>query len=334
MNSQQIAHNLSKWYQKNKRDLPFRETNDPYRIWISEIMAQQTQISQLLPYYQRWITLWPTIESLAQASIDEVNKAWEGLGYYRRASHILKTSQILVQQYAGQFPKTHAEILSLPGIGPYTAGAICSIAYELPTAAVDGNVIRVLSRWLGDDADFSKIANKRKLETMIEEFMLYQQPSVINQALMELGALVCTFRNPSCAACPLRHSCKAYQSNEIEKYPFQKPKKEKVIEHYRVFLHIQDHQLLISNDDRDGLMKGFVRLPQIKEDFIPFKQARFISQNKHVFSHKIWQMDVYEVFEPLKKLSSTQYIPIQEIEDYAWITAHKKILLDYLANNS
>ncbi len=334
MNTQQVALSLSKWYHKNQRLLPFRETKDPYRIWISEIMAQQTQINQLLPYYQRWMVLWPTIESLSLATLDEVNKAWEGLGYYRRATYILKTSQILVQKYNGLFPKTHAEILSLPGIGPYTAGAICSIAYEEPIAAVDGNVIRVLSRWLADEADFSKIANKRRLETIVEEFMLYQQPSVINQALMELGALVCTFRNPVCTSCPLNNTCKAYQSNQVEKYPFQKPKKEKVVEHYRVFLHIQDNQLLISNDDHDGLMKGLVRLPQIKEDLIPFKQARLISQNKHVFSHKIWQMDVYEVFEPIKKLPFTQFIPIQEIEDHAWITAHKKILLNYLGNHS
>ncbi len=333
MNYFEVAKNLVDWFKKNHRKLPFRETKDPYAIWISEIMAQQTQIVQLLPYYQRWMQQWPTIEALAKANLTEVNKAWEGLGYYSRARNILRTSQIVEDQYQGLFPKSYQEIRELPGIGDYTAGAIVSIAYNQPKAAVDGNVIRVLSRLLMDDRDFSKLANKRDLETVILELMKYQEPALITEALMEIGALVCLPRNPDCLNCPLKADCLAFKNQVIDKYPYRKAAKPKQEEFYNVFIYINSGQLLVSTDDSDGLMKKFLRLPQSFQDqTIPFKKYEKIMTSKHTFSHKIWYLDVYRVKEPIKKLPSTQLIDLDSLEDHAWITAHKKILSKILSD--
>ena len=330
MKTQDIAKEIAEWYLHHHRQLPFRETKDPYRIWISEIMAQQTQIQQLLPYYKRWMEKWPSILHLSQATIEEVNKIWEGLGYYSRARNILKTSQILFEQYEGQFPQIYEEIIKLPGIGPYTAGAISSIAFEQPIAAIDGNVIRVLSRWMANESDFSTLNNKKILTAFIEQLMKTQPPSIITQALMEIGALVCTFRNPLCHACPLQPTCQAFARGQVDQFPFQKPKKAKVHEHYNVFIYIKNDSLLVSTNDQDGLMKGLLRLPQLPIPENPFEQTVLFSKTKHVFSHKIWHLTVFEASKPLKKLPSTKFLKLSEIKNQAWITAHKKILLDYL----
>lgn len=323
MNYKTFTKPLIKWYQENHRPLIFRETKNPYHIWISEIMAQQTQIAQMLPYYEAWTKKWPTIESLALASEQEVLKMWEGLGYYSRAKNIYKAAKWIIEENNNEFPNTIQDIQKLPGIGDYTANAIGSIALGLKGIAVDGNVIRVMSRVLADDRDFLKTKNKNELKEMLFNLIQEADPSDFTQALMELGALVCSPTNPKCNECPLNKICVAYKKESISKYPYKKPKKVSPSFHYDVYILIHDNKILVSRDDSDGLMKGFYRLPQLKKSSNDLPRLT----TTHVFSHKKWIMDVYEVdvFKGQKN-PLYQWVTLEQLEQLPMITAHRAIL--------
>jgi A/G-specific adenine glycosylase len=207
------------WFRRNSRDLPWRQTRDPYAVWVSEVMLQQTQVKTVIPYWKRWMRALPTIQALARARPDRVLKLWEGLGYYNRARKLQEAARFLVRQRGGQFPTTFDEVISLPGIGRYTAGAICSIAYNQPTPVLDGNVTRLLSRVFGIVGDPKNPETRELLWSLAEQFVrtAADEPargrrhcSDLNQALMELGAVTCTPRNPRCPDCPLKRHCAAF----------------------------------------------------------------------------------------------------------------------------
>jgi A/G-specific adenine glycosylase len=218
---QKLVPLLLNWFSANARDLPWRKTRDPYAVWVSEIMLQQTQVKTVMPYWNRWMRELPTIESVAKASSEKIHKLWEGLGYYTRVRNLQKTAQMILEKHGGKFPKDFDDVLALPGIGRYTAGAICSIAFNQPTPILDGNVIRVLTR-IFDIAENPKEKDANaKLWKLAEELVKFSSPSCshLNQSLMELGALICAPRNPQCLICPVKKHCVAFKESRIEKLP-------------------------------------------------------------------------------------------------------------------
>jgi len=237
-NSENSVHSVKKvrqlipllldWFAANARDLPWRRTRDPYAIWVSEIMLQQTQVKTVIPFWNRWMHELPTIEAAAKAPSEKIHKLWEGLGYYTRVRNLQKAAQIIAEKHGGKFPENFDDVLALPGIGRYTAGAICGIAFNQPTPILDGNVIRVLTRIFGI-AENPKEKKTNQLLWQLAEDLVKNSPlvtrhsslscSLLNQSLMELGALVCTPRNPQCLVCPVRKLCVAFKENRVEKLP-------------------------------------------------------------------------------------------------------------------
>jgi A/G-specific adenine glycosylase len=228
----QITQPLLAWWDRGHADLPWRTTRDPYTIWISEIMLQQTQIATVIPYYERWLERFPTVQDLAAASLDEVLKLWEGLGYYSRARNLHAAAQTVVNELGSQIPTTAKELMKLKGIGRYTAGAIASIAFDEPAPVLDGNVIRVLSRLTDLPDDVTTTAAKKKLWQLAEDLVPAQRPGDFNQALMELGQQVCVPANPTCLLCPLSHLCLARERGTQLERPCRPPRKN--IPHYDV----------------------------------------------------------------------------------------------------
>jgi A/G-specific adenine glycosylase len=215
-----LARKWMRWFNSNARDLPWRKTRDPYAVWISEIMLQQTQVKTVIPYYEHWMLALPTIRDFAKARPERVLKLWEGLGYYRRVRLAQETARLIMEKQAGQFPKSFEEILALPGVGRYTAGAICSIAFDQPAPILDGNVIRVLSRLFGIAGDpRSKTVNERLWCAAEGLVKASGAPSRFNQGMMELGALLCLPRQPKCPICPLRNDCFALRQKRVEDFP-------------------------------------------------------------------------------------------------------------------
>jgi A/G-specific adenine glycosylase len=213
-----LGHRLLAWFYRNRRELPWREESDPYRIWISEVMLQQTRSENAAAYYLRWLALFPDVRALAAAPEQAVLKAWEGLGYYSRARNLRRAAQLLVERWGGGFPRSLEEALALPGVGPYTAAAVLSIAYALPFAAVDGNVLRVVSRLLADPASPASAPLLRRVRAFVESSFGRFHPGWVNQAWMELGALVC-LRRPRCPLCPLSYSCRAFLEGRVAELP-------------------------------------------------------------------------------------------------------------------
>lgn len=217
------SRNLIEWYRSIRRDLPWRKNRDPYRIWISEVMLQQTTVAAVIPYYERFLKRFPTLEALAVAPVDDVLEYWAGLGYYSRARNLHRSSQALL---AGGFPRTAAELLELPGFGPYTARAVSSLAFDEKTGVLDGNVIRVLSRMYGVAVEWWKPAGRNKLQVIADALAQTDHPADLNQGMMELGATVCTPVNPACFLCPWNAKCVARHENRIAELPLKRPRRE------------------------------------------------------------------------------------------------------------
>jgi len=227
---QSLATALKRWFAANARDLPWRRTRDPYAIWVSEIMLQQTQVKTVIPYWERWLSALPTLKAVAEASPDKLHKLWEGLGYYTRVRNLQRAAQVIVAQHGGRFPERFDDVLALPGIGRYTAGAICSIAFNQPTPILDGNVIRVLTRVFGIAENPKEKATNQRLWKLAEALVTAaagakkgRRPenacSHLNQSLMELGALICTPRQAQCGVCPVRPHCVAFREDRVESLP-------------------------------------------------------------------------------------------------------------------
>lgn len=322
-----IVQPLLNWYDSNKRDLPWRHNPTPYRVWISEIMLQQTRVDPVIPYYLRFMEMFPSVEALAAAPEDLVMKHWEGLGYYSRARNLQKAAKAIVE--AGAFPKDFDGWLKLPGIGDYTAGAICSIALGAPTPAVDGNVLRVLSRVLGSKEDIASNAVKKEFTEALRFVYPDGKTSEFTQSLMELGATVCLPNGePHCETCPLNRLCYAFENHLIDQIPFKAPKKKRKIEKRTILILRHNNKVALNRRADKGLLAKMWEFPNLEghlsEDHISeiFKnnalfKIESIGYSTHIFSHIEWHMLGY-------------FIDVNEAtEQYKWVTLSN--LLDEIA---
>jgi len=332
-------HALEAWYEKNHRKLSFRESKDPYIIWISEIMLQQTQVETVLPFFERFTDKYPSVSKLAQANEEELQKDVEGLGYYRRFRNMHLAAKKIVSDYKGIFPDQYKDLISLPGIGKYTAGAIMSIAYDKPYSALDGNVIRVLSRYLGIDLDMRLEKNRKKLDEINQSYIELAKPNIYTQAMMELGALICSPKQPKCELCPLQNHCDAYHNDRINQLPvLSKLKDKKLFLYITLVLNTGDGYYLRKRDEE--LLKGMYEYPQYDAEDIQYVLTELEAQGiiveladftptlyKHVFTHQIWMMQTY--FARVLKGKKDDWIKIDRnaIKDIPMAIAHRKIKL-------
>ena len=256
---------LSQWYTINKRDLPWRSTVNPYYIWISEIILQQTRVEQGLPYYLKFVKAFPKVQDLALADEDKVLKLWQGLGYYSRARNLHFSAKFILENHNGKFPNNYEEILNLKGVGFYTAAAISSFSFQLPYAVVDGNVIRVLSRVFGIATPFDSTEGKKQFQLLAQDLLDKKNPAEHNQAIMEFGALQCIPKSPKCESCPFNNECVAFNTNEVLNLPI-KSKKIIVKDRYLNFLVVNQKQQILLGKRNKGIWQGLYEFP-----FIEFK---------------------------------------------------------------
>lgn len=345
-----IAEKLVTWYEMSHRSLPWRETSDPYAIWLSEIMLQQTQVASVLPYYERFLAKFPTIRVLAAASLDEVLKSWEGLGYYARARNLHKAAQALMKDHGGNFPSSFEAIHALPGIGESTAGAIATFAFKNPHPILDGNVKRVLSRLRGIEEPVQTSSVQTRLwET--SRALLPQEPEAayaFNQAIMELGATLCTPKQPDCPRCPWRDDCQAFAQGRQDKIPLKQPAKK--TPHYTIGVGVvrQDDKLLIALRPEEGLLGGLWEFPGgkcrddetlqscvkreiLEETGLTVHVGAEIARIKHAYSHfritlHAFDCDYLSGTPEPKASQRLLWVPLEEIEQYAFPKANKAIL--------
>lgn len=287
---------LLAWYEECKRDLPFRRDREAYHIWVSEIMAQQTRIEALIKYYIRFINRYPKLADVAASSLEELYKLWEGLGYYSRARNLHQTAGICMERYGGELPHTYEELLTLPGIGSYTAAAISSISYGERKSAVDGNVLRVLTRMQEDGRDVLAPKLKQLYHEWLNRCMPEDRPGDFNQAMMELGAMICIPNgNPRCNICPVQRYCQGYQHGTMLQYPYKKAKKPRRIEVHAVYLIEQNGRFGIQKRPDDGLLGGLYEFFHVlvKDNDTITEQPWMVY--RHIFSHVEWEMRVYRV---------------------------------------
>lgn len=312
----ELSKTLTKWYQLNKRDLPWRDTNDAYKIWISEIILQQTRVNQGLNYYLRFIERFPTVVELANAEEDEVLKYWQGLGYYSRARNIYKASHQIVTLHNGVFPSNYDEVLKLSGIGVYTAAAICSFAYRQPFAVVDGNVYRVLSRYFGIDTAIDSSAGVRQFTFIANQELDKRNPGTHNQAIMEFGALHCVPVSPDCNSCPLKISCKAFAMNLVTLFPV-KEKKVKVKERFFNYLYI-DYKGVTFLQKRIGndIWKNLYEFPLIESDQLLSLNDLIINEQFKSIFENIKHVNIKTISTPVKHILThrTVYASFLHIE--------------------
>lgn len=305
----EIVEPIITWYQENHRVLPWRENQNPYSIWISEIMLQQTRVEAVKFYYTRFMKRIPDIKTLSEISEEELMKLWEGLGYYSRARNLKKAAKQIMEQYHGEMPHTYQELLKLAGIGEYTAGAIASIAFKELVPAIDGNVFRVIMRVQNDDRNISKLSTKKELFKSLS-LILPKEVDIFNQALMELGALICVPNGlPLCLKCPLSFCCKAYHMKTILELPQKEPKKERKILNKTVLLLIHYNEVAIQKRDGKGLLAGLYEFPNFDGHLEEKKVLSLVREKgllpvrilelpkaKHLFTHLEWHMIGYLVF--------------------------------------
>lgn len=332
-----IGGPLLAWFDANARTLPWREDPRPYYVWVSEIMLQQTRVEAVKPYYERFLQVLPTVAALAEAEEETILKLWEGLGYYSRVRNMQKAARQIMEEYNGRFPADQKALLHLKGIGPYTAGAVGSIAFSLPIPAVDGNVLRVMSRFTADGADISLQATKKSWEVRLTEIMPQDCPGDLNQALMELGATVCLPNGtPKCEICPLRKECEAYRRNQMMQYPVKAEKKPRTRVELNVFFCVDGEKIAIGKRPLKGLLSGLWELPNAeREASIPAAlqemgilqaELRAMKGQKHIFTHVEWHMDCYYVEVSKREESDLLWLTKEEAENaYALPSAFKKI---------
>ncbi len=329
---------IVKWYEEYGRELPWRETNDPYLIWISEIILQQTRVVQGYEYYMRFVQRFPDFKSLAEASEDEVMKYWQGLGYYSRARNLHTAARIINE--IGHFPRTYEEVRKLKGVGDYTAAAICSFAYGMPYAVVDGNVYRVLSRYFGIDTPIDSTQGKKVFSSLADEMLHQTQPAIYNQAIMDFGALQCTPSSPNCMFCPLIETCLAYKEGLVQNLPV-KEKKTKVTHRYFSYFFVrQGNDTYIRRRENNDIWRNLYEIPLLEsekplehgaifnttayKDLFPASHLLSVSliqhDVKHVLTHRIIHADLYEmtVSQDFKMPGNYLRISIQELEKNAY----------------
>lgn len=352
---------LLAWYDVHKRELPWRGCRDPYKIWVSEVMSQQTRIEAMKPYYDNWMQLFPTLQDLAKATEDEVVHAWQGLGYYSRARNLRLGVQEVVEQYGGEVPRNRKAMESLKGVGSYTAGAVLSMAYNEPEVAVDGNVLRIYARLYHIFDDILSTKGRKKITAIVEDTLPHDRPGDFNQALMDFGSAVCIPKAPRCGACPIVNMCEAYQQKDTDKLPVR-IKKTKVVD-VPVFVGILQfgtYYLLHKRPNR-GLLRSMWEFPSIENansydeaeqgltdlvlpvGFELFLQPLIVKELTHVFSHRKWFMKAFRgdisfvggnsvghtdtPVEVIQQQLPKDWILIKrdEFPNYAWAGPHGKL---------
>jgi len=303
MDFSQLPEVLLPWYAQNKRDLPWRQDREPYHIWLSEIMLQQTRVEAVKGYYARFLAALPTVEALAQCDDDVLHKLWEGLGYYSRVRNLKKAAGIIVSAFGGSFPTEYDRIRALPGIGDYTAGAICSIAFDQPTPAVDGNVLRVISRLTEDDTPIDLPEYKKAVRLKLAD-IYPKEAGAFTQALMELGATVCgPNRKPDCENCPCRGFCGGALHGTAEQFPVKLPKKQRKVQEKIVFILSCDGQYALEKRPKKGLLAGLWQFPNAEGTMEPQQAMEYLesrglrprqllrqADRQHIFTHIQWNM--------------------------------------------
>lgn len=330
-----FAEKIIDWYKQHKRELPWRESSDPYLIWISEIILQQTRVAQGYDYFLRFVERFPDVTTLAAAHEDEVMKYWQGLGYYSRARNLHAAARSM----NGVFPRTYPEVLALKGVGEYTAAAVCSFAYGMPYAVVDGNVYRVLSRFFGIDTPVDSTQGKKLFASLADEMLDKRRPAQYNQAVMDFGALQCTPQSPDCSRCPLSEGCAALSEGTVAQLPVKQHKTKSVNRYFNYMFVRAGAHTYIKKRTADDIWKNLFEFPLI-ETSAPLPQeellrhpefkawvapdenpvVRLLRKNvKHVLSHRVIYTDFYEVLLPEKSASFAGYrkIPLEDLENFA-----------------
>lgn len=297
-----MTEDLMRWYDQNARILPWRGIHDPYKTWISEIMLQQTRVDTVIPYFNRFISCFPDVSSLASAPIEKVLKQWEGLGYYRRARNLHLGAQQIMNEFDGTIPSDPSLLMKVTGIGRYTAGAIASIAYNVPVTAIDGNVQRVFSRYFGIRNDITSRESIRTIEELDRHYMCDDRPGDYNQAIMDLGATVCIPGTPNCHHCPIAQMCNARLKGDADQLPLtpEKPIPKQI--NYDVFLILSPHGVLMKQRT-EKMLEGLWLFPLLENrnssttllpsKIVPSSEPIYMGNARHVFTHQIWNMKVY-----------------------------------------
>lgn len=349
MESRYFSKKVVRWFEKNKRDLPWRETKDPFRIWLSEIILQQTRVNQGLPYYLKFVEAFPTVFDLASAPEQKILRLWQGLGYYTRARNLHKCAKEVVSRYNGKFPSTFDELKTLPGIGDYTAAAIASIAFGQPVAVVDGNVFRVLARIFGIDTPINTPEGKRIFTTLANEFVPKENPDVHNQAMMEFGARFCTPRNPSCETCTFQSDCFAFKNSLQHQLPVKLQLKKARKRYFYYFVIRQGKSLLMKKREEKDIWHGLYDFVEIETNR-PVDPEKLFSENetlkkfrkgkltdvsgmyKHILSHQL----IYARFIQVSLLqnaalngSALKFYSIKKVGDLPKPVLISKFLSDY-----
>jgi len=312
---------LLPWYEKNKRELPWRRDREPYHIWLSEIMLQQTRVEAVKGYYVRFLETLPNIAALASCDDEVLFKLWEGLGYYSRVRNLKKAAKVIMEQHAGAFPRDYAGVRGLPGIGDYTAGAICSIAYDMPTPAVDGNVLRVMARLLNDETPIDQPRQKERIRQLLAQ-VYPKRAGDFTQALMELGATVCgPNRVPDCEACPCKGFCQGFAQGTAAQLPVKSEKKSRRVEDMTVFILCCDGRYALQKRPEEGLLAGLWQFPNqpgcmdmeealaaLEAWGLRIREVKRQTDKKHIFTHIQWNMRGFylEAAEP--------------VDDFAWFS--------------
>ena len=341
MQLQEIVAPLLEWYAANARAFPWRENTDPYRVWVSEIMLQQTRVEAVKPYFERFVKQLPTIADLAAAEEEVLLKLWEGLGYYTRARNLQKAAQIICSKYNGIFPDSYKEILSLPGIGPYTAGAISSISFERPEPAVDGNVLRVITRLREDGRCVTEASVRKQISAELAEVYPAGRCGAFTQSLMELGAILCTPNGfPRCESCPLLSLCGAARNGTQLRFPVQNKKLPRSRQEKTVFLLHFENLIALRKRPPSGLLGGLWEFPNADGSLTEAEAAAWLKAQElsceriekgacktHVFTHVEWRMESYRVFCKMKN-DRFLWVTREALEDSVMLPAAFKKFTD------
>lgn len=345
-----FVKNILLYYKHNKRELPWRDTKDPYKIWLSEIILQQTQVKQALSYYLQFIQKFPTVQHLANATEDEVLHLWQGLGYYSRARNLHYAAKQIIKEFNGQFPATYQDILKLKGIGHYTAAAIASIAYNLPYAVLDGNVYRVLSRYFGIETPIDTTEGKKYFQNLAQELLDRQNPSEYNQGIMEFGATYCKPANPDCLHCVLNKYCIAFHQKKVEKLPVKSKIILKKNRYFNYFIFIEDKKYTyIQKRNNADIWRGLYQfylvesknkllsLKEIKnflaEKLISFQSIDISNTYKHILTHQTLFIQFINVYISKSKLKlDIKKIPLHQLHQYPFPIVIKNFIREKTFN--
>ena len=345
---------LANWFERHQREMPWRDTGpdgrrNPYRVWLAEVMLQQTRVDTATPYFLRFVEAFPSIDALAAAPVDDVLKLWEGLGYYSRARNLHRAAQLVVAEHGGEIPDTEAAFRALPGVGPYTSAAVLSLAFDRPLAVLDGNVIRVLARVFALDEDVKQGATRRRLQETMDALLDPAHPGRFNESVMELGATVCTPRSPACGRCPLRSVCEAAEQGTPEAYPLSS--KAKPVPHHTIVVGLirdAENRLLIQRRPEDGMLGGLWEFPGgkaepgealpdacrreiLEETGLEVRVGEEVARVKHAYSHFRITLHAFDCTRVGGELVSEAgepqaWVLPSELDAYAFPRANRRVL--------